>query len=78
MPKSTVKTRTVQAQYYSHMDFDHETVGWRSVSIEEDHKTLRNARRAIKAHKKKYPVDDREFRIVTTTTFQLIEDDPRL
>lgn len=68
-------TTTVQAQYYSNMDFDHETVGWTSVDMEDNHRTPLRAMKAIEAHKKKYPgATDRKFRIVTTVLTETIEE----
>lgn len=68
-------TTTVQAQYYSDMDFDHETVGWRSVDLEDNHRTPFRAMKAIEAHKKKYPgATDRKFRIVTTIVSEMIQE----
>lgn len=67
-------TTTVQAQYYSDMDFDHETVGWISVDMEENHRTPLRAMKAIDQHKKKYPCADRKFRIVTTVVSEMIQE----
>ncbi len=76
MKDKTTRTKTVQAQYYSHMDFDHEEVGWTCVGVTKNHKTKRAARKAIKAHCKEYHTDtkQRKFRIVTVVTNTRIED----
>lgn len=71
----TTRTKSVQAQYYSNMDFSHEIAGWRSVDDKNDHGSKLAARRAIKAHCVKYHTNpkDREFRIITTVISTRIE-----
>lgn len=73
MTKSRIKR--IQAQYYSHMDFDGVDVGWTSVDMTDNHKTKLAARKAIKEHCKKYhqTTKTRPFRIVTTVTSERIE-----
>lgn len=76
MKDETTRTKTIQAQYYSHMEFNGLNVGWCPVSFPPRQKTKIEARQAIKAHCKKYhqTTKTRQFRIVTVVISTRIEE----